>query len=155
MNSAFVIRGSEGCSLRRDSGAFTIMAGQRGRQGRPGTDSGGGVQVVIRQAGETVSALRVVYESESKAYLVDPNTDSVHLALGVTLTSSAPDGELSIQTQGFIDDPAWSWAEGLVWCGSGGALTQTPPETGWDFVIGFATSPTRLYIDLNEPVLLA
>jgi len=155
MNSAFVVRGSDGCCIRREGGAFTIMVGQRGGRGRPGTDAGGGIQTIIRTAGETVSALRVVYESQAKAYIANPANESVFQALGVSLTSGSLDSELTIQTQGFIDDASWSWAEGIVWCGANGTLTQVPPIDGWDFVIGFATSPTRLYIDLNVPVLLA
>lgn len=131
------------------------MAGQRGARGRPGTDTGGGIQTIIRSAGETVSALRMVFESQGKAYLVDPTSESVFQALGVAITSGAEDAELTIQTQGFIDDSSWSWAEGAVWCDENGLLTQTPPIDGWDFIIGFATSATRLYIDLHEPVLLA
>lgn len=155
MNTAFVVHGQPGCYHRRDSGAFTIMVGQRGAQGRPGTDTGGGIQTIVRTAGETISALRVVFESQAKAYFVDPALPSVYQALGVAITSASSESEVTIQTQGFIDDAAWSWDEGFVWCGPNGTLTQTPPTSGWDFIIGFATSATRLYIDLNEPVLLA
>lgn len=154
MNSAFVVRGSTSCCTR-DRGAFTIMAGQRGAQGRPGTDSGGGVQTIVRAAGETISGLRVVFESQAKAYLLDPTTASVFQALGIAITSGAADSEITIQTLGFMDDASWSWSEGPVWCGHDGVLTQTPPVEGWDFIIGFASSATRLYIDLHEPVLLA
>lgn len=156
MNSAFVVRGAQSCLIRRDyGGAFTIMAGQRGSQGRPGTDTGGGVQTVVRIAGETVSALRVVFESQAHAFATDPATESVYQTLGLAVTSATAGAELTIQTQGPIDDSSWNWAEGFVWCGPSGVLTQTPPTSGWDFIIGFATSATRLYIDLNEPVLLA
>jgi hypothetical protein len=156
VNSAFVVRGSNGCLVRRDyGGAFTIMAGQRGGQGRPGTDSGGGVQTIVRLAGETISALRIVYESQAQVFKTDPSTETVYQSLGLAITSASPGAELTIQTQGFIDDSSWSWTEGFVWCGADGTLTQTPPTSGWDFIIGFATSATRLYIDLNEPVLLA
>lgn len=154
MNSAFIVRGvSAGC--RREGGAFVIMAGQRGPQGRPGTDAGGGIQTIVRSAGQDTSALRIVYERFGKVYPVDPSTRSVFQALGLTLTGSSEDAEITIQTQGYVDDQAWSWTEGIVWCGPNGVLTQVPPTTGWDFVVGFATSPTRLYIDLNVPVLLA
>jgi hypothetical protein len=155
MNSAFVVRGSTCCSVRQDGGAFTIMVGQRGAQGRPGTDTGGGIQTIVRTAGSTISALRVVYESQAKVFAVDPQTLSVFQALGLAITSATTGTDISIQTQGFIDDQSWSWTEGIVWCSPTGALTQTPPTSGWDFIIGFATSATRLYIDLNEPVLLA
>ncbi|MFK3971123.1 hypothetical protein ACI2KS_10390 [Pseudomonas sp. NPDC087358] len=154
MNSAFVVRGSSNCCQRTD-GAFTIMVGQRGAQGRPGTDSGGGVQTIICTAGETISALRVIYESQQLARPVNPATESVYQALGLAITSGSIGTDINIQTQGFVDDSSWSWTEGHVWCGANGVLTQTPPTTGWDFIIGFATSATRLYIDLNEPVLLA
>lgn len=154
MNSAFVVRGSSTCCQRSD-GAFTIVVGQRGAPGRPGTDSGGGVQTIVRTAGETISALRIVYESEELAHPVNPATESVYQALGLAITSGSIGTDITIQTQGFVDDSAWSWTEGHVWCGPNGVLTQTPPTSGWDFIIGFATSATRLYIDLNEPVLLA
>lgn len=157
MNSVFTIQGSDGfCgSCRNESSAFTIMAGQRGAPGRPGTDTGGGVQTIVRAAGQTISALRIVYESQQLARLVDPSSQSVFQALGLALTSGSTGAQITIQTQGFVDDSSWSWTEGHVWCGANGILTQTPPTSGWDFIIGFATSATRLYIDLNEPVLLA
>lgn len=154
MNSAFVVRGSSTC-CQRSSGAFTIMAGQRGAPGRPGTDSGGGVQTIVRTSGETISALRIVYESQQLAHPANPATESVFQALGLSITSASIGTDLTIQTQGFVDDSSWNWTEGHVWCGPNGILTQTPPTSGWDFIIGFATSATRLYIDLNEPVLLA
>lgn len=155
MNTAFVFHGQHGCFFRSGEGPSVIVTGQRGAPGRPGTDTGGGIQTIIRTGGETVSALRVVFESQAKAYIANPANESVFQALGVSLTSGSLDSELTIQTQGFIDDASWSWAEGIVWCGANGTLTQIPPIDGWDFVIGFATSPTRLYIDLNVPVLLA
>jgi hypothetical protein len=37
VNSAFVVRGSTGCLIRREyGGSFTIMAGQRGAPGKSG-----------------------------------------------------------------------------------------------------------------------
>jgi hypothetical protein len=132
-----------------------IIAGQRGAPGRPGTDTGGGIQTIVRTTGTTISALRIVFESQARTFPVDPQTISVFQALGLAITSAATGTQISIQTQGFIDDSSWSWTEGIVWCGPNGVLTQTPPTSGWDFIIGFATSATRLYIDLNEPVLLA
>lgn len=156
MNSAFVVRGEDGCLIRREyGGGFTVMAGQRGAQGRPGTDAGGGIQTIVRSAGETVSALRIVFERQQSVLLANPSDDSVFQALGLSLTAGSAGTDITVQTQGYVDDSAWSWAEGHVWCGPNGSLTQVPPTSGWDFIIGFATSATRLYIDLNEPVLLA
>lgn len=154
MKSVMIFRGSD-CSSQQDSGPAVIIAGQRGAPGRPGTDTGGGIQTIVRTTGTTISALRIVFESQARTFPVDPQTISVFQALGLAITSAATGTQISIQTQGFIDDSSWSWTEGIVWCGPNGVLTQTPPTSGWDFIIGFATSATRLYIDLNEPVLLA
>ncbi|QHE96875.1 hypothetical protein LCG56_26995 [Pseudomonas cannabina pv. alisalensis] len=47
MNSAFVVRGESACLVRREySGAFTIMAGQRGARGASGGGSGAGFEFV-------------------------------------------------------------------------------------------------------------
>ncbi|WP_024647723.1 hypothetical protein [Pseudomonas syringae] len=156
MNSAFVVRGESACLVRREySGAFTIMAGQRGSQGRPGTDIGGGVQTLIRQGAETISAHRVVYESRGRAYLAQPDAPTVLQVIGLSISAGAPGAELVVQTAGFIDDASWSWLEGLVFCGPNGVLTQTPPTSGYELVVGFASSATRLNLDFDEPVFLA
>ncbi|WP_231656668.1 hypothetical protein [Pseudomonas californiensis] len=102
-----------------------------------------------------VSALRVLYESQAKVFTVNPLTESVQQVIGVSITGGSPDSEITIQTMGFIDDLAWSWTEGLVFCGPDGSLTQIPPTAGWELVVGFASSATRLNLDFDEPVLLA
>ena len=154
MNSAFLVRGSS-TACQSSSGAFTIVVGQRGPEGRPGTDTGGGAQTIVRAAGETISALRVVFESQGSVKLTNPATESVYQAVGLSKTGGSLGSQITIQTQGPVEDSSWSWTEGHVWCAQNGTLTQIPPNDGWDFIIGFATSATRLYIDLNEPVKLA
>lgn len=150
MSTAFVIRG-EGQGQCRQGGPFTIMAGQRGAQGLPGGDS----PAVVRKAGAETSALRLVYESQALVYPADPAAETIFQVIGVSLTGGVLGADLNIQTEGFIDDSGWSWVEGLVFAGTNGTLTQTPPSSGYELVIGTASSPTRLNIHLEEPVLLA
>lgn len=109
----------------------------------------------VRPAGETISALRVVYESLGAVYLLDPSSAFVDQMLGLSVTAGAPGALISVQRSGTIDQLAWTWTEGLVFLGPNGVLTQTPPTTGWELVVGFASSPTRLTLDFDEPVLLA
>lgn len=164
MNSVLIVRGAtsasgEPCPPRvlcgRSSGAFTIMAGQRGAQGRRGADGSAGGQTLTRMAGQEVSALRGVYESQERAYLIDPASDTSLQLLGVALTAGAFGDDITIQAMGVIDDASWSWTEGLVFVGQDGVLTQIAPTTGWELVVGFASSSTRLNIEFNEPVFLA
>lgn len=116
-----------------------------------------GGEAAVRVAGETLSALRVVYERNGLVYALDPSdpfSEDVQYMLGVTVTATDAGGTVAVQRSGTIDDPGWTWAEGLIFAGPGGLMVQTPPATGWELVVGFAPSATRLNIDFDEPVLL-
>ncbi|MBD1554757.1 hypothetical protein [Pseudomonas typographi] len=113
--------------------------------------------MVTRTAGQAFSALRVGYESQGKVYLLDPTdpaSDAVHALIGLSTVAAAQDAEVTLQTMGTIDDSGWSWSEGLVFLGPNGTLTQTAPSTGWEVVVGWAPSATRLNLNFSEPVLL-
>jgi hypothetical protein len=118
----------------------------------------GDLQSIRRTAGTTVSALRVLYEKQGLVYPVDTATADVFQIMGVSISSGVAGAQIVIQTEGYIEDSSWNWDTsngGLVFATSGGILTQTPPTIGWDVVVGFATSPTRLNLDMDEPVFLA
>lgn len=121
----------------------------------PPLPTGGGA--VTRVAGETISALRAVYERGGRVYLLDTTepTAPVKLFLGVTTSAGAEGSPVVIQRDGTLDDPSFEWVEGLVYVGTSGRLTQAHPTTGWELVVGASPSPTRLNLDFDEPVLLA
>lgn len=108
---------------------------------------------VTRTAGQTMSALRVVYESQGKVYLLDP-LDDRHIdgMLGISLTAAQAGEAVLVQRAGTVDNSGWMWSEGLVFLGANGVLTQIPPTVGWELVVGNAPSATRLNIDFDEPV---
>lgn len=133
-------------------GSRVIAAGIPGRQGIPGPAGGSALQ---RDAGETISALRVLYEQDGKVYALDYR-DGAHidLLLGVSLTAADTDQPLTIQRSGVLDDSGWGWALGRVWLGINGALTQTPPPDGYDVLIGAAVSATRITLNIQDPIEL-
>ncbi len=112
---------------------------------------------VVRFAGETISALRAVYEREGKVYHIDQqDSANIDLFLGISVSSGGPDSEIIVQRDGTLDDGGWNWAVGgVVYVGAAGVLTQTQPVTGWELVVGAAPEATRLTLDFDEPVLLA
>ena len=121
----------------------------------PPLPSGG--NSATRAAGETLSALRAVYERAGRVYALnalDP-TAPASLFLGITVTAAAAGAPVVVQRDGTLDDPSFDWAEGPVYVGLGGRLTQVYPETGWELVVGASPEPTRLNVDFDEPVLLA
>lgn len=141
-------------AVQKDQFSFTFDAvGSEGSLPVP-LPSGG--LLAQRISAGPLSALRVVFESEATVDLLDPVSGPVDQMLGIVVTAAAEAGmQVSVQRDGTIDNPGWTWAEGLVFLGSAGTLTQTAPTTGWEVVVGFASSATRLNIDFDEPVLLA
>lgn len=110
---------------------------------------------MVREAGATMSALKVVYELNGVVYPLDKD-DAAHidLLLGVTLTAADMGGTVTVQRTGFIDDSSWSWTPGRVYLGAAGALTQVPATSGSDVLIGSASSATRLILGITDPITL-
>lgn len=136
-------------------GTQIVLVGERGRQGEQGPPGPAGGSAVQRTAGETLSALVAVYEQAGQVFALDPQHPThAQLLLGVTLTAATAGGLITIQRMGTLDDAGFAWAEGLVFVGAGGQLTQEPPTTGWEIVLGAAPAPTRLNLDIDEPLWL-
>lgn len=124
--------------------------GPPGIPGAPGPEVGAAVQ---RQAGETLSALRAVYELDGQVLYLDYR-DAAHidLLLGITLTAADADAPVNVQHSGPIDDSGWNWTPGRIWLGIDGALTQTPPADGHDVLLGAAVSATRITLNITDPI---
>lgn len=124
--------------------------GPPGRQGIPGPAGGAAVE---RVAGETLSALRVVYELDGQVFALDyRDASAIYLLLGLTLTAAAAGGHINVQRSGPLDDAAWNWTPGPVWLGADGGLTQVAPVDGFCVLLGSAVSPTRLILDFHQPI---
>jgi hypothetical protein len=83
--------------------------------------------------------------------------DEAHFGrvIGVTLGAADALAEVIVQTAGPLDETSWDWVPDTdIWLGYNGLLTQTPPRVA-AFVqrVGFALTPTRIWVDLSEPVL--
>ena len=117
---------------------------------------GGDGSAFIRIAGEPISALRAVYELPSGTVhpLSADDAEHIDLLAGVTVTSAATGQEITVQRSAPLDASGLNLQPGRVWLGMGGALTQTPPDTGFDTLLGYATAEQRLYIDISETILL-
>ena len=110
---------------------------------------------VTRPATETISALRVVYEDDVGIGILDPTNDAhVHGLLGIAVTAGSETDEIRVQTSGTVDDLSWSWTPGFVFVGADGVLTQTVPTTGWEIVVGYSPSATRINLTFDEPIKL-
>jgi hypothetical protein len=111
---------------------------------------------VVRTAGETLSALKAVYELDGKVYALDSlDVDHAAAYLGVTTNAVSAGGDSIIQRSGTLDDSSWSWTpSGEVFVGTDGALTQVAPTVGFKLIVGTAASATRINLTLDTPVFL-
>lgn len=142
---------------REDDEVAIEAAGIRGPVGPQGPkgDSGTGVvPTIVMPAGEQIFAHRAVKAVAGVIFLADPtqSLDGTEIA-GVALNAAAIGEDVTVQTNGPLSDPAFTFSAGLVWCGLGGILTQTEPTPGAGFAwlagIGVATSATDIVINRN------
>lgn len=112
--------------------------------------------VVPRRLAQPTSALRVVSEAIPQGvYPTNPSqlNDSISV-LGIVIQSGTTGETVNVQVGGVIEEQAWSWLRGLVFVGPNGTLTQTPPETGFEIVVGYSPAPTKLNLQFREPIQL-
>lgn len=133
-----------------------VMAGTQGPAGAQGPIGPDGASTFQRVAGETISALRLVYENDNEeVFYIDQEDDiNINSILGLTITSASTGGNVSVRRTGIIDDDSWSWSVGRIWLGANGALTQSPPSVGFDVLIGAAVSSTRIILNIQDSILL-
>ncbi|WP_080758107.1 hypothetical protein [Comamonas testosteroni] len=134
-----------------------LTEAQQGPPGPAGIPGPAGGQVLQRKAGMDTSALLVVYEDLfGSVWPADPDAESDVLALlGVTVSAAEAGQPINVQRMGHIDDEAWQLQPGKrVFLGGRGRLTQEPPQAGYDVLIGMAISPTRLLLNIQDPIEL-
>lgn len=129
---------------------------EQGPPGPPGPIGPAGGVAFTRPTPAPLSALRVVWEDAAGAVhpLSADDADHIDLVCGLTLTAASAPGDVTVQRSGPVTDTAWNWAPGRVYLGMGGALTQSPPEDGFDVLVGVAVSATRLILDFQDPIEL-
>ena len=129
------------------------LDGGIGPQGPPGPAGG---SVVTYEAGENLSAGRVVVIDGLKAWYFQ-NTDAAHAgrAFGITTTSATAGSNVSIQIAGVLQDAAFGFtADRIVWVGEDGEIFDTQPVTGAIIQkAGVAVADKKLIIDLSLHIL--
>lgn len=128
--------------------------GPAGPQGIPGN----AVSDFPLVAETALSGQRVVsLQANGKINYTNPAVeDSVTGIVGVT-TGAIADGAVgSVRAFGFLEEATWNWTAGdRVFVGASGILTQTPVISGFLLEIGRAMQPTKIFIDIKPPILLA
>lgn len=98
----------------------------------------------------------VVLDASEQAVYADKDTltdrDKV---IGITTGASIMGATAQIQTAGELTEPSWSWTAGdTIYLGTNGLLSNAAPVTGFVLKIGFAISPTKIFISIKQPIIL-
>lgn len=111
-------------------------------------------------AGEPLGGHRVVVADETgRAIHADPaNLSHASRILGMTTGAAAQGNPAEVVRAFEMEEQSWAWTPGAaVFLGATGVLTQSVPEVpeaAFSLIVGFALTPTRLFINVREPILL-
>lgn len=136
----------------------------RGPQGPKGDkgDAGDSNTVVTMTAGSALGGHRIVAQSPTNnntvVYADASNSAHANLVFGMTLNAASSGGSVDVAVCGEFTEPTWNWTLGLpIFLSQNGTLTQTVPTSSvadFSLVVGFPITPTKLFVNIREPIFL-
>lgn len=118
-------------------------------------DPGIAANIVSYLAGAALGGHRaVLVDALGTAIYADKDTPAHYACvIGITQGAATIGASVAIQTYGEITEGSWTWTPLLpIYLGVNGTLTQTPPTTGFQLILGFAISTTKIFIDIKEAI---
>lgn len=112
--------------------------------------------IIAKIAAIALGGNRVVVLDVNEAAIYADNTNLTHAdkILGITTSAASLGASVTIQTYGEMTEPSFNWTlDTQVFVSVNGLMTQTPPVTGFKRSIGFPIAATKLFINLQEPVI--
>lgn len=134
-----------------------LEAAQQGPPGPPGAPGQAGVSYVTFLASGPLGGHRAVRATFARHAQYSDNDDVAGAAsvLGITLHAADAEAPVNVAASGEIVEPSWAWAvDAPIFVGGAGVLTQVPPTTGFQLVVGVATSPTSMLVSIKQPIIL-
>jgi hypothetical protein len=143
--------------LIRAGPTMTLTVGFIGPPGPPGPQGPSGVVQITRTAGVALSGHRIVrLNADGEAIYADCETLSdASVVLGMTVGAAEQGASATIQTEGELVEPSWTWNPDLpIFLSTAGQLTQTPPASGFVLCVAVPTGIDRAVVRIGEPILL-
>lgn len=104
--------------------------------------------------GETISALKVVYIVDGKAYIASSSEVSqANRIIGVAVDACIIGHSGRIRKQGYMKDDSWNWdLDKIIFLGTNGALTQIVPTNGFVCQVAIPISSNEININIQISV---
>ena len=88
-------------------------------------------------------------------YASASNLDHLGKVLGIIVEAVLTGERVNVIRGGLLEFEGWDWDINLpVYLAENGLLTQNPSSAGFSQIVGFAESPTGLFVNLREPIQL-
>lgn len=147
------------CAVTVSAGAevAVVAAGEQGPPGPRGIPGPSGESALQKVAAAPLSGHRLVVSidgatvdyADCRALANRSNT------LGMTLGAADAGTPVDIQRSGEVVFEGWAWSIGPVFLGHDGQLTQSlPQDAAFSLVVGFAMSPTAVFLDMGVAITL-
>lgn len=134
-----------------------LEAARQGPPGPPGAPGQAGVSYVTFVAGGPLGGHRAVRAAFNRRaqYADHDDVTGASSILGITLHAAEAEEPINVAASGEIIEPSWAWVvDSPIFVGVAGVLTQVPPDTGFQLVVGVATSPTSMFVAIKQPIIL-
>lgn len=155
-----VIVTSQSTRVVLEPNRIVVRLSGRGPQGPPGPPGPSGGGTVVYPAGADISAYRILYldADTQKALVADKDApESSSSVIGMNTSAVVEDEDVTITVTGAITNSGWNWSMSgdlSLFLGNGGQITRTPTTTGYSLRVGFVTSPTSIFINLKDFIIL-
>jgi hypothetical protein len=136
---------------------ISMASGPIGPQGPIGPPGLSDRMFFVRIAAENIGGHRAVMGNLDGTISVASSSNTGHLGkvLGITIGAVVEGEETEVIRSGIIEFEGWDWnLDNPIYLSVNGLLSQTPATTGFSQIVGFAETPTKLFVNLREPILL-
>jgi hypothetical protein len=118
-----------------------------------GASSSPGLELV---AASNIGGHRIIAADSQGQAIIASSADQghTHRILGLSPHAANTGTLIKIINQQIVEEPSWQWEAGKpLFLGINGVMIHAPPSLGFLLRCGVAITPTRAYIDIQQPIL--
>lgn len=129
-------------------------------RGPAGASGGSGVAAYLTALTAGPIGGHFVVTVDDTGHMVTASADDIEQAarpLAMTTGAWPAGDEATAQLMGLITEPSWNWIVGLpIWLGVNGLPTQIlPPEAVFQRQVAEVVTPTTIFVDVKQAIVLA
>ena len=119
----------------------------------PTVDISANIENVILDS--NTSALRAVYSNGVSVDIADNALFTTAQVYGITIQGGSAGNSVKVITAGHLQDSSFNFTPNeIVFLGSNGVITNMPPVSGVQSVIGLATKIDTIFVRISVPIQL-